>query len=79
MDVMLETWMRDTSLFSSYRAVSKQSSLMFEANATYLVGKILQDDKTVESYNIQEKDFLVCLPSKVGSFPRKAQLLLVRL
>lgn len=27
-------------------------------------GKILQDDKTVESYNIQEKDFLVCLPSK---------------
>ncbi|KAG0156634.1 hypothetical protein PDIDSM_3815 [Penicillium digitatum] len=28
-------------------------------------GKILQDDKTVESYNIQEKDFLVCLPSKV--------------
>lgn len=29
------------------------------------VGKILQDDKTVESYNIQEKDFLVCLPSKV--------------
>ncbi|MBZ6373461.1 MAG: hypothetical protein LBE67_00135 [Kocuria palustris] len=30
-----------------------------------IVGKILQDDKTVESYNIQEKDFLVCLPSKV--------------
>ncbi|KAJ5144191.1 UV excision repair protein (RadW) [Penicillium bovifimosum] len=27
-------------------------------------GKILQDDKTVESYNIQEKDFLVCLPGK---------------
>ncbi|KAJ5443534.1 UV excision repair protein rhp23 [Penicillium daleae] len=27
-------------------------------------GKILQDDKTVESYNIQEKDFLVCLPAK---------------
>ncbi|CAG8419422.1 unnamed protein product [Penicillium salamii] len=27
-------------------------------------GKILQDDKTVESYNIQEKDFLVCLPQK---------------
>ncbi|CAI7628771.1 hypothetical protein N7533_008577 [Penicillium manginii] len=27
-------------------------------------GKILQDDKTVESYSIQEKDFLVCLPSK---------------
>ncbi|KAJ5216546.1 UV excision repair protein (RadW) [Penicillium cinerascens] len=27
-------------------------------------GKILQDDKTVESYSIQEKDFLVCLPAK---------------
>ncbi|KAJ5169176.1 UV excision repair protein rhp23 [Penicillium canariense] len=27
-------------------------------------GKILQDDKTVESYNIQEKDFLVCLSAK---------------
>ncbi|KAJ5126291.1 UV excision repair protein (RadW) [Penicillium atrosanguineum] len=27
-------------------------------------GKILQDDKTVESYSIQEKDFLVCLPGK---------------
>ncbi|KAF7716320.1 Uncharacterized protein PECH_000102 [Penicillium ucsense] len=27
-------------------------------------GKILQDDKTVESYNIEEKDFLVCLPGK---------------
>lgn len=34
------------------------------------VGKILQDDKTVESYNIQEKDFLVCLPSKVWDKPR---------
>lgn len=32
------------------------------------IGKILQDDKTVESYNIQEKDFLVCLPSKVCDF-----------
>jgi hypothetical protein len=29
------------------------------------IGKILQDDKTVEFYNIQEKDFLVCLPAKV--------------
>lgn len=53
---------------------------MIEANISYLVGKILQDDKTVESYNIQEKDFLVCLPSKVGFFlTHKAQPLLARL
>ncbi|CAG8026569.1 unnamed protein product [Penicillium salamii] len=32
-------------------------------------GKILQDDKTVESYNIQEKDFLVCLPQKQPKAP----------
>ncbi|KAJ5474871.1 UV excision repair protein (RadW) [Penicillium sp. IBT 31633x] len=35
-------------------------------------GKILQDDKTVESYNIQEKDFLVCLPSKQPKAPSSA-------
>ncbi|KAJ5872245.1 uncharacterized protein N7529_004598 [Penicillium soppii] len=35
-------------------------------------GKILQDDKTVESYNIQEKDFLVCLPSKQPKAPAAA-------
>ncbi|KAJ6010460.1 UV excision repair protein (RadW) [Penicillium sp. IBT 35674x] len=38
----------------------------YDADRTKVIysGKILQDDKTVESYNIQEKDFLVCLPSK---------------
>ncbi|KAJ5263804.1 hypothetical protein N7478_011409 [Penicillium angulare] len=38
----------------------------YDAERTKVIysGKILQDDKTVESYNIQEKDFLVCLPSK---------------
>ncbi|KAJ6012996.1 hypothetical protein N7499_012402 [Penicillium canescens] len=36
-------------------------------------GKILQDDKTVESYNIQEKDFLVCLPSKPKAAPASSQ------
>ncbi|KAJ5363314.1 UV excision repair protein (RadW) [Penicillium brevicompactum] len=35
-------------------------------------GKILQDDKTVESYNIQEKDFLVCLPQKQPKAPAAA-------
>ncbi|KAJ5080965.1 hypothetical protein N7456_013675 [Penicillium angulare] len=38
----------------------------YDAERTKVIysGKILQDDKTVESYSIQEKDFLVCLPSK---------------
>lgn len=54
----LSTWQAiDAKLFQR-RAVD-------ESGANNLVGKILQDDKTVESYSIQEKDFLVCLPSKV--------------
>lgn len=35
------------------------------ANSNLFSGKILQDDKTIETYNIEEKGFIVCMVSKV--------------
>jgi hypothetical protein len=32
-----------------------------------VIGKILKDEQTLESYNIEEKGYVVCMVSKVGS------------
>lgn len=39
----------------------------YDGNVLWSLGKILQDDRTVESYNIEEKGFVVCMVSKVIS------------
>ncbi|KAL4788011.1 XPC-binding domain-containing protein [Aspergillus varians] len=36
-------------------------------------GKILQDDKTIESYSIEEKGFIVCMVSKPKTQPASSQ------
>jgi UV excision repair protein RAD23 len=43
----------------------------WEPSAQKLIysGKILQDDKTIESYNIQEKGFVVCMTQKSRTVP----------
>lgn len=36
-----------------------------------MLGKILQDANTVESYNIEEKGFIVCMITKVRLISRQ--------
>ncbi|KAJ5641520.1 UV excision repair protein (RadW) [Penicillium lividum] len=68
-DLKQEKFVIDAEPSETIRQVKEKIALEksgYDAERTKVIysGKILQDDKTVEFYNIQEKDFLVCLPSK---------------
>ncbi|KAJ5812506.1 hypothetical protein N7474_008807 [Penicillium riverlandense] len=68
-DLKQEKFVVDVEPSETVREVKQkiaQEKGEYEADRMKVIysGKILQDDKTVEFYNIQEKDFLVCLPSK---------------
>jgi hypothetical protein len=48
----------------------------FGAHSDHPAGKILQDDKTIESYNIEEKGFIVCMVSRVSTVAQSTMRLL---
>ena len=46
-------------------SIHKQQGHAVELQKLIFSGKILENDKTIESYGIKEKDFLVVMVSKV--------------
>jgi hypothetical protein len=50
---------------SSFTPVRPKSCLAILAWVLTSIGKILKDEETVGSYNIEEKGFVVCMVNKV--------------